>query len=249
MTEQIIEKNAEVLRAENLVKQYGGRRVVNEVSAEIRRGEIVGLLGPNGAGKSTTFYMIIGRILPDAGYVWLGDKRLSHEPMYLRARAGIGYLPQEASVFRSLTVRENLDLVLEESGVPADVRGDKVTALLKEYGIDHLQDTKAVSLSGGERRRVEIARCLALEPLFILLDEPFSGIDPIAVADLQSIIRDLKDRGYGILLTDHNVRETLSITDRAYLIYEGKVFLEGSPEHIAKSKEARKFYLGEDFIW
>ena len=169
--------------------------------------------------------------------------------MYQRARAGIGYLPQEASVFRSLTVRQNLDLVLEESGVPRDVRGDKISYLLGEYGLSHLADTKAVALSGGERRRVEIARCLALEPLFILLDEPFSGIDPIAVADLQSIIRDLKDRGYGILLTDHNVRETLSITDRAYLIYEGKVFLEGKPDYITENKDARKFYLGEDFSW
>ena len=169
--------------------------------------------------------------------------------MYQRARAGIGNLPQEASVLRSLTVRQNLDLVLEESGVPADVRGDKISSLLDDYGLKHLQDTKGVSLSGGERRRVEIARCLALEPHFILLDEPFSGIDPIAVADLQSIIRDLKERGYGILLTDHNVRETLSITDRAYLIYEGKVFLEGEPEEIADNVKARELYLGKDFSW
>ena len=174
---------------------------------------------------------------------------LSALPMYQRARAGIGYLPQEASVFRSLTVRQNLDLVLEESGVPADVRDDKISSLLEDYGLKHLQDTKGVSLSGGERRRVEIARCLALEPHFILLDEPFSGIDPIAVADLQSIIRDLKERGYGILLTDHNVRETLSITDRAYLIYEGKVFLEGEPEEIADNVKARELYLGKDFSW
>ena len=231
MARPLIEKAATVLRADNLVKSFGGRRVVNEVSIEIKKGEIIGLLGPNGAGKSTTFYMIVGRILPDPGCVWLGD------------------LQQEASVFRNLTVRQNLDLVLEESGVPRDVRGDKITYLLKEYGLSHLEDTKAVSLSGGERRRVEIARCLALEPLFILLDEPFSGIDPIAVADLQSIIRDLRERGYGILLTDHNVRETLSITDRAYLIYEGKVFLEGKPDYITENKEARKFYLGEDFSW
>ncbi|MDO4560545.1 MAG: LPS export ABC transporter ATP-binding protein [bacterium] len=249
MARTLIEKAATVLRADNLVKSFGGRRVVNEVSIEIKKGEIIGLLGPNGAGKSTTFYMIVGRILPDSGCVWLGDLQLSDEPMYQRARAGIGYLPQEASVFRNLTVRQNLDLVLEESGVPRDVRGDKITYLLKEYGLSNLEDTKAVSLSGGERRRVEIARCLALEPLFILLDEPFSGIDPIAVADLQSIIRDLRERGYGILLTDHNVRETLSITDRAYLIYEGKVFLEGKPDYITENKEARKFYLGEDFSW
>ena len=249
MSQPIEEKAATLLRAEKLVKAFGGRRVVNEVSVEIKKGEIIGLLGPNGAGKSTTFYMIVGRILPDSGCVWLGDPQLSDQPMYQRARAGIGYLPQEASVFRSLTVRQNLDLVLEESGVPRDVRGDKISRLLKEYGLSHLEDTKAVSLSGGERRRVEIARCLALEPLFILLDEPFSGIDPIAVADLQSIIRELKERGYGILLTDHNVRETLSITDRAYLIYEGKVFLEGKPDYITENKDARKFYLGEDFSW
>ena len=185
-----LEAAANTLRAEKLVKSFSGRRVVNEVSVKIEKGEIIGLLGPNGAGKSTTFYMIVGRIIPDSGNVWLGGQELSALPMYQRARAGIGYLPQEASVFRSLTVRQNLDLVLEESGVPADVRGDKISSLLDDYGLKHLQDTKGVSLSGGERRRVEIARCLALEPHFILLDEPFSGIDPIAVADLQSIIRD-----------------------------------------------------------
>lgn len=240
---------ANILRTERLIKAFSGRRVVDEVSVSIKKGEIVGLLGPNGAGKSTTFYMIVGRILPDSGSVWLGEDDLSGRPMYQRARSGIGYLPQEASVFRSLTVRQNLDLVLEESGVPSGIRGDKITSLLEDYGLKHLQDTKGVSLSGGERRRVEIARCLALEPHFILLDEPFSGIDPIAVADLQSIIRGLKERGYGILLTDHNVRETLSITDRAYLIYEGKVFLEGRPDDIAGNEEARKFYLGKDFSW
>ena len=236
-----LEAAANTLRAEKLVKSFSGRRVVNEVSVKIEKGEIIGLLGPNGAGKSTTFYMIVGRIIPDSGNVWLGGQELSALPMYQRARAGIGYLPQEASVFRSLTVRQNLDLVLEESGVPADVRGDKISSLLDDYGLKHLQDTKGVSLSGGERRRVEIAR--------LLLDEPFSGIDPIAVADLQSIIRDLKERGYGILLTDHNVRETLSITDRAYLIYEGKVFLEGEPEEIADNVKARELYLGKDFSW
>lgn len=243
------EKNAKTLCTEKLVKEFSGRRVVNEVSMSIKKGEIVGLLGPNGAGKSTTFYMIVGRILPDSGSVYLGDVQLADSPMYIRARAGIGYLPQEASVFRNLTVRQNLDLVLEESGVPKDIRGDKISMLLKEYGITHLQDTQAVALSGGERRRVEIARCLALEPLFILLDEPFSGIDPIAVADLQSMISELKNRGYGILLTDHNVRETLSITDRAYLIYEGKVFLEGTAEEITNNADARKYYLGEGFSW
>ena len=242
-------REAKVLRAEHLVKEYGGRKVVDDVSLQIKKGEIIGLLGPNGAGKSTTFYMIVGRIYPESGSVWLGDMPLTEMPMYQRARAGIGYLPQEASIFRSLTVRQNLDLVLEESGVAKDVRGDKISWLLKEYGLSHLEDTKGVSLSGGERRRVEISRCLALDPLFILLDEPFSGIDPIAVADLQAIIRDLKSRGYGILLTDHNVRKTLTITDKTCLIYEGKVFLEGRPEDIIENKEARKYYLGEDFTW
>lgn len=240
---------AGILKADHLVKTFNGRRVVNDVSISIRKGEIVGLLGPNGAGKSTTFYMIVGRILPESGTVYVNDLDVSSMPMYERARVGLGYLPQEASVFRNLTVRQNLDLVLEESGVPAKQRADKIASLLKDYGIEHLSDVQGVSLSGGERRRVEIARCLALEPSFILLDEPFSGIDPIAVADLQIIIRQLKKKGYGILLTDHNVRETLSITDRAYLIHQGKVFLEGLPGEITANEEARKFYLGADFSW
>ena len=240
---------AGILKADHLVKTFNGRRVVNDVSISIRKGEIVGLLGPNGAGKSTTFYMIVGRILPESGTVYVNDLDVSSMPMYERARVGLGYLPQEASVFRNLTVRQNLDLVLEESGVPAKQRADKIVSLLKDYGIEHLSDVQGVSLSGGERRRVEIARCLALEPSFILLDEPFSGIDPIAVADLQIIIRQLKKKGYGILLTDHNVRETLSITDRAYLIHQGKVFLEGLPGEITANEEARKFYLGADFSW
>ena len=240
---------AGVLKADHLVKTFNGRRVVNDVSINIRKGEIVGLLGPNGAGKSTTFYMIVGRILPESGTVYVNDLDVSSMPMYERARVGLGYLPQEASVFRNLTVRQNLDLVLEESGVPAKQRADKIASLLKDYGIEHLSDVQGVSLSGGERRRVEIARCLALEPSFILLDEPFSGIDPIAVADLQTIIRNLRDRGYGVLLTDHNVRETLSITDRTYLIHDGRVFLHGLPDEIANNQQAKKFYLGEDFSW
>lgn len=237
------------LRAEHLIKSFAKRRVVDDVSLNIRKGEIVGLLGPNGAGKSTTFYMIVGRIWPEAGRVYIGERDLTALPMFERARAGVGYLPQEASVFRNLSVRQNLELVLEESGVAAEERELRVDKLLKDYGLAHLQDIAGVSLSGGERRRVEIARCLALEPSFILLDEPFSGIDPIAVADLQSIIRDLKAKGYGILLTDHNVRETLSITDRAYLIHDGKVFLEGLPADIAQNELAKKFYLGEGFSW
>lgn len=237
------------LRAEHLVKAFGKRRVVDNISIEIKKGEIVGLLGPNGAGKSTTFYMMTGRILPDSGRVFLGDRELTGESMYVRARAGIGYLPQEASIFRSLTVKENLDLVLEESGLPKAEREEKIARLLGEYGLLRLEDSLGVSLSGGERRRVEIARCLALDPMFILLDEPFSGIDPIAVSDLQSIIRGLKSRGYGVLLTDHNVRETLTITERAYLIADGKVFLEGEPAEIADNPLAREYYLGQDFYW
>lgn len=239
----------EVLSAEHLVKSFNGRRVVDNVSINIKKGEIVGLLGPNGAGKSTTFYMMIGRILPESGRVFNGERDITGLPMYERARTGLGYLPQEASVFRKLTVRQNLELVLEEAGMAKEDRDLKIEKLLVGYGLKHIEDILGISLSGGERRRVEIARCLALDPSFILLDEPFSGIDPIAVADLQAIIRELKNNGYGILLTDHNVRETLSITDRAYLIHQGKVFLEGLPGDIAKNEEARKFYLGADFSW
>ena len=241
--------NIKILKAESLVKTFSKRKVVDNVSVEIKMGEIVGLLGPNGAGKSTTFYMIVGRILPDSGTVSLGDADISSLPMFERARTGLGYLPQEASVFRNLTVAQNLDLVLEESGFSRADRDAKVASLLNDYGLKHIENTLGVSLSGGERRRVEIARCLALEPSFILLDEPFSGIDPIAVADLQSIIKNLKERGYGVLLTDHNVRETLSITDRTYLIHEGRVFMEGLPEDIAENELAKKFYLGKDFSW
>jgi lipopolysaccharide export system ATP-binding protein len=238
-----------ILCARHLVKSFNGRRVVNDVSIEIHKGEIVGLLGPNGAGKSTTFYMIVGRILPEFGRVFFGETDLTEMPMYQRARAGLGYLPQETSVFRRLSVRQNLDLVLEESGMQKEEREYKIEVLLNNYGLLPIQDVLGISLSGGERRRVEIARCLALDPSFILLDEPFSGIDPIAVADLQTFIRDLKNNGYGILLTDHNVRETLSITDRAYLIHQGRVFLEGIPSEIAENEQAKKYYLGEGFSW
>ena len=241
--------NIKILKAESLVKTFSKRKVVDNVSVEIKMGEIVGLLGPNGAGKSTTFYMIVGRLLPDSGTVSLGVADISLLPMFERARTGLGYLPQEASVFRNLTVAQNLDLVLEESGFCRADRDAKVASLLNDYGLKHIENILGVSLSGGERRRVEIARCLALEPSFILLDEPFSGIDPIAVADLQSIIKNLKERGYGVLLTDHNVRETLSITDRAYLIHEGRVFMEGLPEDIAENELAKKFYLGKNFSW
>ncbi len=238
-----------ILRAENLVKIYNKRKVVDDLSVHIKTGEIVGLLGPNGAGKSTSFYMITGRILPDSGRVYIGNTEMTQMPMYMRARCGLGYLPQEDSIFRRLTVFQNLDLVLEEAGMEKTARHEKIRRLLKEYGIEHIKDTQGISLSGGERRRVEIARCLALEPSYILLDEPFSGIDPIAVADIQSMIKALRERGYGVLLTDHNVRETLSITDRAYLIHDGKVFLEGVPDEIAHNEEAKKWYLGENFTW
>ena len=237
------------LTTTDLRKSYKKRKVVQGVSLEVNSGEVVGLLGPNGAGKTTCFYMVVGLVACDGGEVYVDGQRITHLPIHRRARLGLGYLPQEASVFRNLTVRQNLDLVLEESGVPAKQRADKIASLLKDYGIEHLSDVQGVSLSGGERRRVEIARCLALEPSFILLDEPFSGIDPIAVADLQTIIRNLRDRGYGVLLTDHNVRETLSITDRTYLIHDGRVFLHGLPDEIANNQQAKKFYLGEDFSW
>lgn len=234
------------LSARGLRKGYGGRLVVSDVDIEVGPGEVVGLLGPNGAGKTTSFYMIVGLIRPDAGSVFIGDRNLTGLPVYARARAGIGYLPQESSVFRSLTVRENIDLVWEEMGRPSE---DATDRLLEQFGIVHIADTRGYALSGGERRRVEIARALTLKPHFILLDEPFSGIDPIAVNDIQAMIQTLRERGYGVLITDHNVRETLSITDRTYLIHDGKIFLNGSPEEVAQNPLARKFYLGDNFSW
>ena len=236
------------LTAEDLRKSYNNRLVVGGVSINVNPGEVVGLLGPNGAGKTTSFYMIVGLIRPDSGKVMIDDEEITSLPVYARARKGIGYLPQEASVFRNLTVRENINLVWEETG---RMRRAKTLTdeLLEQFKITHIADTKGYSLSGGERRRVEIARALTLKPKFILLDEPFSGIDPIAVADIQSMIHDLKAQGYGVLITDHNVRETLSITDRTYLIHDGKIFLAGSPEEVADNELARKFYLGENFEW
>ena len=231
------------LTARGIRKSYDGRIVVSDVSIEVRPGEVVGLLGPNGAGKTTSFYMIVGLVRPDAGNILIGDRDITHLPVYARARAGIGYLPQEPSVFRNLTVRENIDLVWQEMG-----RDTSATdGLLEQFGITHIAGTKGYALSGGERRRVEIARALTLKPRFILLDEPFSGIDPIAVNDIQSMIHTLKDQGYGVLITDHNVRETLSITDRTYLIHDGKIFLDGTPSEVAENPMARKFYLGENF--
>ncbi len=236
------------LTAEDLRKSYDGRLVVGGVSIEVNGGEIVGLLGPNGAGKTTSFYMIVGLIRPDAGIVMIDGEEITSLPVYARARAGIGYLPQEASVFRNLTVRENINLVWEETG-KSHIAKKLTDELLEEFKITHIADTKGYALSGGERRRVEIARALTLKPKFILLDEPFSGIDPIAVADIQSMVDDLKSQGYGVLITDHNVRETLSITDRTYLIHDGKIFLSGTPEEVAENELAKKFYLGENFEW
>ena len=236
------------LTAKDLRKGYGGRLVVGGVSIDVEAGEVVGLLGPNGAGKTTSFYMIVGLIRPDSGLVMIDGEEITGLPVYERARRGIGYLPQEASVFRNLTVRENLNLVWEETGKRKKAR-ELTDELLEQFKITHIADTKGYALSGGERRRVEIARAMTLKPKFILLDEPFSGIDPIAVADIQSMVQDLKEQGYGVLITDHNVRETLSITDRTYLIHDGKIFLSGSPEEVAGNELARKFYLGENFEW
>ncbi len=235
------------LAAYGLRKSYKERLVVNDVDIEVARGEIVGLLGPNGAGKTTSFYMIVGLIKPDAGKVFIGDVDLTGLPVYMRSREGIGYLPQESSVFRNLTVRENLDLVYEEAG--SDGGATDTENLLKQFGIAHIADTKGYALSGGERRRVEIARAMTLKPDFILLDEPFSGIDPIAVSDIQNMIQELKKQGFGVLVTDHNVRETLSITDRTYLIHDGGIILNGTPAEMMKNPLARKFYLGDDFSW
>ena len=236
------------LTAEDLRKGYSGRLVVGGVSIHVEPGEVVGLLGPNGAGKTTSFYMIVGLIRPDSGKVSIDDNEITHLPIYERARLGIGYLPQEASVFRNLTVRENINLVWEEMGKRKQAK-QLTDELLEQFKITHIAETNGYALSGGERRRVEIARALTMKPKFILLDEPFSGIDPIAVADIQSMVDELKAQGYGVLITDHNVRETLSITDRTYLIHGGKIFLAGTPEEVADNELARKFYLGENFEW
>ncbi len=240
---------AQTLRTEKLEKSFRERTVVSLVSLKVKRGEIVGLLGPNGAGKTTTFYMIAGLIFPDKGRLYLDGLDVTPMPVYRRARLGIGYLPQEPSVFRNLTVRENLELVLEERGLDQKGRKEIVDHLIEEFGIAEIAHVRGNSLSGGERRRVEIARSLATMPDFILLDEPFSGIDPIAVYDIQQLIISLKSKGYGILLTDHNVRETLAITDRACLIHNGSIVIEGSPRDVAASDMARRFYLGERFRW
>lgn len=235
------------LRCEQLTKSFHRRRVVDQVSLEIQGGEVVGLLGPNGAGKTTIFYMIVGLYKPNGGKIYLNDEEITSIPMYLRARKGIGYLPQEPSVFRKLTVEENLMAILETLPISKEERVKRLEDLLNELGLSHLRRQKAYSLSGGERRRVEITRALILSPSFILLDEPFAGIDPIAVLDIQGIVRQLKSKGIGIIITDHNVRETLGVCDRAYILSEGRILEDGSPEKIAKSPKARRIYLGEGF--
>jgi lipopolysaccharide export system ATP-binding protein len=235
------------LQAFGLCKSYRGRRVVSEVTLDLHHGEVVGLLGPNGAGKTTTFYIIVGLIAPEDGRVHLCGKEITDMPMYQRARSGISYLPQEPSVFRKLTVLENLRSIAETLDISSQKREELTESLLKEFGIEHLHNQGAYTLSGGERRRLEIARALVLTPQFILLDEPFAGIDPLAVLDIQRIIGTLKDRGIGVLITDHNVRETLNITDRAYIINDGRIMREGSPEQLTNDDEVRKVYLGENF--
>lgn len=235
------------ITAKNLVKKYDNRRVVNEVGLDVNKGEIVGLLGPNGAGKTTTFYMIVGLIKPDYGEIFLDEQDLTHQPMYKRAKKGIGYLAQEPSVFKKMTVYNNIKAILELRDLNEEERKMKTEELLYEFSLNKIKDSYGYQLSGGERRRVEIARSLAIEPSFILLDEPFTGIDPIAVSEIQEIILYLKDKGLGVLITDHSVRETLSITDRAYIMYEGDILMSGNSEEIAESELARKFYLGNEF--
>jgi len=235
------------IRADSLIKRYKGRTVVDGVSISLFPGEVVGLLGPNGAGKTTTFYMISGMIRPDGGRVLLNDVEVTTWPVYRRARIGLGYLPQESSIFRGMTVQDNLTAVMEAVGVPRESRGPLLAELMESMGVTHLMDNMGGTLSGGERRRVEIARALVAKPSYLLLDEPFAGIDPITVLDLQDLIKMLKKRGIGILITDHNVRECLGITDRAYILAGGKILEEGSPERIISSKKARKIYLGEEF--
>ena len=236
-----------IIRTDNLVKTYGERNVVNGVSVEVEQGTIVGLLGPNGAGKTTTFYMIVGIEKPDSGVVTLDGQDISNLTMFERARAGIGYLPQEASIFSKMTVEENIMAILETTNLNAEEREAKMNALIDEFRIGHIRKSKGSALSGGERRRVEIARALATDPAFILLDEPFAGIDPIAVADIQGMIAHLARRGIGVLITDHNVRETLSIVDKAYILAEGRILLHGDSNTIANDPIARKYYLGDNF--
>jgi len=247
MSEFVATLPEKTFRGDNLVKRYGQRIVVNQVSIEVKKGEIVGLLGPNGAGKTTTFYMMTGMVRPSGGTVTLNNKDVPHAAMYARAQAGISYLPQEASIFRKLTVEQNILLILETLKLNRTQRMERLDFLLEELSISHIRKNKGYQLSGGERRRTEICRALVTEPDFILLDEPFAGVDPIAVEDIQNIVLKLKGRGIGVLITDHNVHETLSITDRAYLLFQGKILLAGTAEYLANDDNAKKLYLGNNF--
>lgn len=236
-----------ILRAENIKKKYGKRYVVNGVSVEVKQGEIVGLLGPNGAGKTTSFYMIVGMVQPNEGHIYLDDKEITNDPMFTRAKKGVGYLAQEASIFRKLSVEDNILSVLEFTDKTKAQQKEKLEELIEEFSLGHVRKNRGDLLSGGERRRTEIARCLASDPKFILLDEPFAGVDPIAVEDIQSIVAKLKTKNIGILITDHNVQETLAITDRTYLMFEGNILKEGTPEELAADETVRRVYLGKDF--
>ena len=237
-----------VLRAEHLVKKYGKRTVVNDVSFDVKQGEIVGLLGPNGAGKTTSFYMTTGLVVPNGGRIFMDDHEITTDPVYKRARVGIGYLAQEASVFRKMSVEDNIASVLEMTGKPKEYQKEKLESLIAEFRLEKVRKNLGDQLSGGERRRTEIARCLAIDPKFIMLDEPFAGVDPIAVEDIQQIVWKLKDKNIGILITDHNVQETLSITDRAYLLFEGRILFEGTPEELSENATVRAKYLSNSFV-
>ena len=245
--DNVLQEEHLVLRTENLVKKYGKRTVVSHVSIKVKQGEIVGLLGPNGAGKTTTFYMTVGLVVPNEGEIFIGDDNITKFPVYKRAQKGIGYLAQEASIFRKMSVEDNIKSVLEFTDKSRKEQEEKLESLIAEFGLEKVRKNKGDRLSGGERRRVEIARCLAIDPKFIMLDEPFAGIDPIAVQDIQSIVAQLKYKNIGILITDHNVDETLSITDRAYLLFEGKVLFQGTAEELAENPIVRENYLGRDF--
>jgi len=236
-----------ILRADNIVKKYRKRTVVKGVSFQVEQGEIVGLLGPNGAGKTTSFYMIVGLIQPFSGNIYLDDENITRQPVYKRAQKGIGYLAQEASVFRKLSIEDNLKAVLEMTDYPKEVQREKLEKLIDEFGLQHIRKSKGIQLSGGERRRTEIARALAIDPKFILLDEPFAGVDPIAVEDIQQIVIKLKEKNIGVLITDHNVHETLSITDRSYLLFEGNILKAGTAEDLASDEVVRRVYLGQNF--
>jgi lipopolysaccharide export system ATP-binding protein len=236
-----------ILRTEKIIKKYRKRTVVNEVTVEVKQGEIVGLLGPNGAGKTTSFYIIVGLIKPLSGEVYLDEMNITKEPMYKRAQRGISYLPQEASVFRKLSVEDNIKAILEFTGLNKDQQKERLEKLLDEFGLQHVRKSEGITLSGGERRRTEIARCLAVDPKFILLDEPFAGIDPIAVEDIQQIVTKLKEKNIGVLITDHNVHETLTITDRSYLLFEGSILRAGTSTELAEDPHVRKVYLGQNF--